>query len=768
VSGPWGATKDEWLHFDMGLGLTADLLPVVSNPTAEISPDSRMKGKGKTPSIYNGQHKVAGIPKWTDRKTTGAQVERWAKESDYGICIQTRSVRGLDIDVPDVRLADRITDAFLSALAQGPLPERMRPGTGKRLFAFELPGDLGKRSFKVEGGLVEFLATGQQFVAIGTHPSGTRYTWSGGLPASFPVVAADDFERAWAHIRDEFATDDERRSERREGSGSLLGADEPADDVATWLAEHAETYGIEQGKLYVACPFKDGHSGDSGETEAAWLIAGTKGYARGHFECLHASCAGRSDAEFLHALGYKAGSADDFDDVSAEQPPEDDAADIAALYAATAKADGVKLPTSSPKVKTVAHPDMEGSLPLPGFIRDKQGEIEPLIENVVKAVSAAHACGYQIRFDTFRDELMISEPGVEQWRSFEDADAVQLRVNLASIRFKPVGKELMRDALTLAAREAQFDSAIMWLNEVVPKWDGVQRIASFYPRYFKTEDTPYTRACGEYVWTAHAGRVLEPGVKADMAPILMGAQGLRKSSGVAAISPAEDFFSEFTLDVGDTDIARKMRGCLVGELGELQGLNSRSAEAIRAWVVRRFEEWTPKYMERKAKFARRLLFHGTTNVEQFLADETGERRWLPMMVLDFVDVDAIVRDRLQLWAEGRERFVAGGVCWQEAERLAKAEHGKFKVHDEWEQKVQAWLDEPDLADETPRIKGWFSSADVLMGCLGFDLSRIDRRAEMRVAKVLKDCGMENTLRRSLQAGGKPQRRWFDTSNSDLA
>ena len=28
-----------------------------------------------------------------------------------------------------------------------------------------------------EGGLVEFLATGQQFVALGTHPSGVRYEW---------------------------------------------------------------------------------------------------------------------------------------------------------------------------------------------------------------------------------------------------------------------------------------------------------------------------------------------------------------------------------------------------------------------------------------------------------------------------------------------------------------------------------------------------------------------------------------------------------------
>lgn len=766
MSNVWGASPDEWLHFDMGLGLTEDLLPVVSNPTAEISQDSRMKGKGKTPSIYNGQHKVAGIPKWTDRKTTGAQIERWAKESDYGICIQTRSVRGLDIDVPDVRLADRITDAFLSALGVGPLPERMRAGTGKRLFAFELPGDLGKRAFKVDGGLVEFLATGQQFVAIGTHPSGTRYTWTAGLPGEFPLVSSDDFERAWEHIRDEFAVEDERRSDRRHGTA---GSDDVATDdaVAVWLAEHAETFGTEGGKLYVACPFKDGHSGDSGETEAAWLLAGTGGYARGHFECLHASCAGRSDAEFLHALGYKAASVDDFDDETAQDAQEPEGDDIAALYAAVAKADGVPLVAQSTKVKGAPHPETgNGGLPLPGFIRDKQGDVEPLLENVVRALAAPQACGKRIRYDTFRDELMIAPPGTEEWRSFEDADAVQFRVDLAAIRFKPIGKEMMRDALTLVARDHKFDSAITWLTEHVPKWDGVERMADFYPRYFKTVDTPYTRACGLYVWTAQAGRILQPGVKADMVPILMGAQGLRKSSGVAAISPSEEFFSEFTLDVNDVDIARKMRGCLVGELGELQGLNSRTAEAIRAWVVRRFEEWTPKFMERKAKFARRLLFHGTTNEREFLADPTGERRWLPMEVLDFVDVDAIVRDRLQLWAEARERFVADGVLYGEAEELAKAEHGAFRVRDEWEGPVGRWLDEPDLDGATPRATGWLSSADVLVHALNMDISRVTRREEMRIAKVLKACEMRNDLRR--RGCDKPARRWFDTADSDLA
>ena len=50
------------------------------------------------------------------------------------------------------------------------------------------------------------------------------------------------------------------------------------------------------------CPWADEHTGDSGETEAVWYAAGTGGYEQGHYKCLHAHCAKRTDAEFLHAL----------------------------------------------------------------------------------------------------------------------------------------------------------------------------------------------------------------------------------------------------------------------------------------------------------------------------------------------------------------------------------------------------------------------------------------------------------------------------------
>jgi hypothetical protein len=174
----YGASPSEWLHFDWGLDLTADLLPVVSNPNATISPGSSLKALGKTPSLYNSNGLVVGIRRWTQRITTSAEIADWEKQPDYGICIQTRRLRAIDIDVDDRDRANEIA-TYLQRKMGVKTYRRWRENSGKCLLAFMCPGTFSKRVFKVKGGgQVEFLADGQQFVAVGTHPSGVKYQWS--------------------------------------------------------------------------------------------------------------------------------------------------------------------------------------------------------------------------------------------------------------------------------------------------------------------------------------------------------------------------------------------------------------------------------------------------------------------------------------------------------------------------------------------------------------------------------------------------------------
>ena len=360
---------------------------------------------------------------------------------------------------------------------------------------------------------------------------------------------------------------------------------------------------------------------------------------------------------------------------------------------------------------------------LPAFKRNVKGEILATKNNVMQALTRPDICGFHLRDDKFRGEVMLAENGTEGWRGLKDTDYTDMCLRLERGGFQNISKEHIRDIVAHVAESNTFDSAQHWLNGL--QWDGVARIASFLPVYFGAADTDYTRAVSMYIWTAQAGRVEEPGVKCDMAPIAVGAQGMRKSSAVAAMVPADDFYIAIDLGGKDDDLARLMRGKLVIELDELKGLGARDSEHIKSFISRTYEEWIPKFLEMNTRYLRRSVFFGTSNKDDFLADETGNRRWLPFRC-GMCDPDAIARDREQLWAEARDQFKAHGVQHREAERLALAEHASFVESDEWDIAVQDWLHRPDFNGKTPYGRDFLTSRDVLKDAFQLDDSRQTR------------------------------------------
>ena len=201
-----------------------------------------------------------------------------------------------------------------------------------------------------------------------------------------------------------------------------------------------------------------------------------------------------------------------------------------------------------------------------------------------------------------------------------------------------------------------------------------------------------------------------------MVPVMVGPQGIGKSTLLQALVPDIEMFAEIDLSKKDDDLSRSLRGTVMVELAELNGLAGKAAEATKALITRRVERWTPKYQEFQTSFPRRCVFVGTTNHEEFLDDETGNRRWLPLNVRK-CDVARAAADMEQLWAEGAVLYEANGVMWQGAEALAKAEHAKHMITDVWREPVVDWLNGFDLADED-------GENPVRRGCQPFRLSSI--------------------------------------------
>lgn len=725
-----GASLEAWHHWSETLGLAEHLLPVVANPKAEISPDSHMKKLGKTPSRYNYKGLVAGFGKWTEFRATKKDIDKWELESDYGICMQSRQggLRAIDIDIISKVLARKVMQAIFSAAPHLRWPQRYREDTGKVLLPFRYEGFMPKRVIPVDGGIIEFLGDGQQWIAESSYLKGDpgkqrvdgRYLWRGGWPKTIddiPLLTDSELENIWETLVMMFANGEAKIArERREGVGvdtsAAPGLDDPIYDhlLSKWEVRETKT----DGTLFIRCPFADGHSGDSGPSETQYMPAGTGGYEKGHFKCLHASCMHREDSDYIEAIGYSPDMSD-----APELPAE-----VEEAGTAVEKADK------------------------PKYMTNKQGLKENRTYNH-EVFLRSDDCPMQIVYDHFTAEMLWCPredlPGEERWRRFSDEHYPRLVIAMDRHGFVPQSPAALRPSVLLVAKRDQIDLASAWAARL-PEWDGVERIATFWSHYAKADDTPYTRAVALYGWTAQAGRLLDPGCQVDMVPILVGAQGVRKSSLIAAIAPHRDWFTEVNLMERDDDTSRKMRGKLVAELGELRGMHARDKEDVKAFITRRDEEWVPKYHEFAKTFRRRLVMYGSTNKDEFLADETGERRWLPIKVglHGSIDVEATIADREQLWAEAIVRWRYDGVIWAEAEQLAAGEHEKYKEVDPWLQPVCDWLLRPgalnDPGSAPVDMPYEWCATDVAVGALRMRSGDVSRGVQMRIAGILKSLG----------------------------
>ena len=310
----YGASPGAWDHFDLFLGVGEDLLPVAADPTVGISPTSTLKSVGKVPSVYNGRGEAVGMAKWTEHITTPEEIERWAKNPELGMCMQTRRVRAIDVDISDEVEAQHVWKSLKSLLNTLNLPIRTRSDSSKFLVLVECEGELPKRRFKTRHGVVEFLGTGQQCVLDSTHPNGARYEWPNGWPASVPLLTVPELDALWSALVVEFAIEDSvtgSLSTKKQQLTSIISSDPVAQALSD---QHMVLSQAATGMLAIRCPFDDEHTPGSAITSTVYFPPHTGGYEFGHFDCKHASCAHRDDTDFKDAIGV--GVAEMFDFVT--------------------------------------------------------------------------------------------------------------------------------------------------------------------------------------------------------------------------------------------------------------------------------------------------------------------------------------------------------------------------------------------------------------------------------------------------------------------
>ena len=235
--------------------------------------------------------------------------------------------------------------------------------------------------------------------------------------------------------------------------------------------------------------------------------------------------------------------------------------------------------------------------------------------------------------------------------------------------------------------------------ETLPEWDKTPRVDTLLIDYLGAPDNAYVRAVTRKELCAAVTRIFHPGTKFDTLLVLIGEQGIGKSTLIARLA-MEWFSDSLTLsDINDGKAgAEKLQGIWIMEIGEMAGMRKAEQEKLKAFFGRQDDKYRAAFGRRVQSHPRQSVMFGTTNAESgFLRDITGNRRYWPVTVLGTgtrKPWELTQDDVNQIWAEVLV-LVANGeplTLPADLEEQAKSEQNSAMEKDEREGVVRLFLE----------------------------------------------------------------------------
>ncbi len=375
------------------------------------------------------------------------------------------------------------------------------------------------------------------------------------------------------------------------------------------------------------------------------------------------------------------------------------------------------------------------------------------MSNVVAILEAHPDFRKKIKYNSFTQEIEINSKAIQDEDTIKIQHTLQTQFGLHSIT-----NEAVYSALVHCSYTNRYDEAQEWLTSL--KWDGEKRLFTWLSRATHVEDNEYHRGVGTQWFIGMVKRIMHPGCIFDYMLVLVGGQGIGKTSLFREIGGK--WYKSFTGGIDGKDFYMQMRGAILMDLDEGATLYKSEAIKIKSIITTTHDEFRAPYDRIPKKYPRHFVFSMSTNDVEPFRDATGNRRYWPVdLPNEMVNFDFIVNQREQLFAEALYWLRNPSIEIPEVpieEALSRQE--QHLPDDSWTDKVvETVRRDDDYCVGNPNYST--TIIEVFMKVFPEEsLLRLDKKQEMRIANIFrKQLGLD---KRQITVDGERKNRWFIT------